>query len=88
LTRTSARFAERLQTQQTIFGSQRVCIPLRANGTFNGPTDPERRVMRCEIGCQVMSYADNHQMTDGEITQAVVDRMSITYQFEPGLRAR
>jgi len=30
--------------------------------------------MRYEIGRQVMSYADDDQMTDGEITQAIVNR--------------
>ncbi len=70
--------------------SGQVWRKLSANGTLNGPKDPEplhgkiaRRVMHYEIGRQVMSYADNHRMTDGEITQAVVDRMSSTYGFEP-----
>jgi hypothetical protein len=31
-----------------------------------------------------MRYADNHQMTDSEITKAVVSRMSITYQLASG----
>jgi hypothetical protein len=80
---------DQLRTRQIIF--DHVWIELRANGTFNGPTVPEtvhgkiaHRVMGYEIGRQVMRYADNHQMTDSEITEAVVSRMSIAYRLEAG----
>ncbi len=80
---------DQLRTLQSIF--DHVWIELRANGTFSGPTVPEtvhgkiaHRVMGYEIGRQVMRYADNHQMTDSEITKAVVSRMSITYQLASG----
>lgn len=76
----------RTRTLQPIF--DQICIELRDNGTFTGLTDPEtshgkiaRRVVRYEIGRQVMGYADDDQMTDGEITQEVVDRMSSSYRF-------
>jgi hypothetical protein len=61
---------------------------LRDNGTFTGLTEPEtshgkiaRRVMHYEIGRQVMGYSDDDQMTDGEITEAIVDRMSRSYRL-------
>jgi len=41
--------------------------------------------MRYEIGRQVMSYADDDQMIDGEITQAIVNRMGSSYWLEPSL---
>jgi hypothetical protein len=70
--------------------SDAVWRELRANRTFNQPGDPEtshgkitRRVMRYEIGRQVMSYAESGQMTNGEISQAIVKRMSFTYRLEP-----
>jgi hypothetical protein len=66
--------------------SEQVWRALRANGTFNRPEDPEtahgkitHRVMRYEIGRQVMSYAENGQMTDKEISQAIVKGISFTY---------
>jgi hypothetical protein len=72
--------------------SDQVWRELRTNGTFNRPKNPEtahgkitRRVMRFEIGRQVMSYAKNGQMTDSEISQAIVKGMSHTY---PTLRGR
>jgi hypothetical protein len=78
---------DQLRTLQSIF--DHVWIELRSNGTFSGPTEPQtihgkiaHRVMGYEIGRQVMRYADNHQMTDSEITNAVVSRMSITYRLE------
>lgn len=84
---------DQLRTLQSIF--DHVWIELRANGTFSGPTKPEtvhgkiaHRVLGYEIGRQVMSYADNHQMTDSEITEAVVSRMSITYRLESGSSGR
>jgi hypothetical protein len=89
--RVSPRYCgpDQLRTRQVIF--DHVWIELRANGTFSGPTVPEtvhgkiaHRVMGYEIGRQVMRYADNHQMTDSEITKAVVSRMSITYQLASG----
>jgi hypothetical protein len=70
--------------------SDAVWRELRANRTFDQPEDPEtlhgkmtRRVMRYEIGRQVMSYAQSGQMTNGEISQAIVKRMSFIYQLEP-----
>jgi hypothetical protein len=70
--------------------SDEVWRELRANRTFNQPQDPEtshgkitRRVMRYEIDRQVMSYAESGQMTKGEISQAIVDRMSFAYRLEP-----
>jgi hypothetical protein len=84
---------DQLRTLQSIF--DHVWMELRANGTFSGPTNPEtvhgriaHRVMGYEIGRQVMSYADNHQMTDSEITEAVISSMSITYRLEPGSSGR
>ena len=80
---------DQLRTRQIIF--DHILMELRANGTFSGPTVPETvhgkiayRVMGYEIGRQVMKYAGNHQMTDSEITEAVVSRMSITYRLESG----
>ena len=70
--------------------SDAVWRELRANRTFDQPGDPEtshgqmtRRVMRYEIGRQVMSYAESGQMTNGEISQAIVKRMSFMYRLEP-----
>jgi hypothetical protein len=67
--------------------SDAVWRELRANRTFDQPEDPEtshgkmtRRVMRYEIGRQVMSYAESGQMTNGEISQAIVKRMSFIYR--------
>jgi hypothetical protein len=67
-------------------------MELRDNGTFTGPPNPKtthgkisRRVMRYEIGRQVISYADDDQMTDSEITQAIVNRMSSSYRLEPSV---
>jgi hypothetical protein len=69
--------------------SDAVWRELRANRTFNQPGDPEtshgkmtRRVMRYEIGRQVMNYAESGQMTNGEISQAIVKRMSFIYRLE------
>lgn len=88
-----ARAPDQLPTLQRI--SDQVWMKLSASGNFIGPTDPEtmhgkiaRRVMRYEIGRQVMSYADHHHMTDREITRAIVDRMSITYGSAPRARPR
>ena len=79
------RGPDQLPIRQRIF--DKVCMELRANGTLNGPADPEtmhgkiaRRVMHYEIGRQVVRYARHHEMTDGEITKAVVDTISITYR--------
>jgi hypothetical protein len=81
---------DQIRTLQFIF--DQICMELRDNGTFTGPPDPNtahgkisRQVMRYEIGRQVMSYADDDQMTDGEITQAIVNRMSSSYRLEPSL---
>jgi hypothetical protein len=70
--------------------SDAVWRELRANRTFDQPGDPEtshgkmtRRVMRYEIGRQVMSYAESGQMTNGEISQAIVKRMSFIYRLKP-----
>jgi len=67
--------------------SDQVWRELKANGTFNRPEDPEtlhgkitRGVVRYEIGRQVMSYAENAQMTDSEISQAIVKEISFTYR--------
>jgi hypothetical protein len=83
-----ARNTEQLSKLQRIF--DRVWMELRANGTVSGPRHPQtshgkiaRRVICYEIGRQVMNYADDHQMTDAQIAQAVVRRMSLTYRFEP-----
>ena len=84
---------DQLAKLQRIF--DQVWMELRANGTVSGPRYPDtlhgkiaRRALRYETGRQVMSYADNHQMTDGEITQAIVKRMSITYRSEPAPSAQ
>jgi hypothetical protein len=67
--------------------SDQVWRELKSNGTFNRPQDPEtlhgkmtRDVVRYEIGRQAMSYAENGQMTDGEISQAIVREISFTYR--------
>ena len=85
-----ARLSDQPTKLQIIFDE--VWMELRANGTVNEPKYPDTmhgkialRVMRYEIGRQVMGYADHHHMTDGEIAQAVVKRMSITYRFKPGV---
>ena len=69
--------------------SNQVWRELRANGTFDPSHDSEtsyskltRRVMRYEIGRQVMRYAENRQMTNGEISQAIVKGMSFSYRLE------
>ena len=84
---------DQLPIRQRIF--DKVWMELRANGTLGGLADPEtmhgkiaRRVMHYEIGRQVIRYAHSHEMTDGEITKAVVERMSITYGFEPRVRSQ
>jgi hypothetical protein len=70
--------------------SDAVWRELRANRTFDQPGDPEtshgkmtRRVVRYEIGRQAMSYAESGQMTNGEISQAIVKRMSFMYRLKP-----
>jgi hypothetical protein len=67
--------------------SDQVWRELKSNGTFNRPKDPEtlhgkiiREVVRYEIGRQVMSYAENGQMTDSEISQAIVKEIGFTYR--------
>jgi hypothetical protein len=67
--------------------SDQVWRELKSNGTFNRPQDPEtlhgkmtRDVVRYEIGRQAMSYAENGQMTDGEISQAIVKEISFRYR--------
>jgi hypothetical protein len=67
--------------------SDQVWRELKANGTFNRPQEPEtlygkitREVVRYEIGRQVMSYAENAQMTDSEVSQAIVKDISFTYR--------
>ena len=72
-----------------------VWVELRANGTLSGPADPEtahgkiaRRVMFYEIGRQVMSCANNHRMSEAEITRAVVKSVSLAYRLEPDSEPR
>jgi hypothetical protein len=67
--------------------SDHVWKELKANGTFNRPQDPEtlhgkitRGVMHYEIGRQVMSHAENGQLTDSEISQAIVKEISFAYR--------
>jgi hypothetical protein len=67
--------------------SDQVWRELKANGTFNRPQEPEtlygkmtREVVRYEIGRQVMSHAEGGQMTDSEISQAIVKEISFTYR--------
>jgi hypothetical protein len=67
--------------------SDQVWRELKSNGTFNRPQDPEtlhgkitREVVRYEIGRQVMSYAENGQMTDSEISQTIIKEISFTYR--------
>jgi hypothetical protein len=70
--------------------SDQVWGELRANGTVDPSKDSEtshgkiaRRVMHYEIGRQVRKYAENSQMTNGEISQAIVKGMSFSYRLEP-----
>jgi hypothetical protein len=70
--------------------SDQVWGELRANGTIdpfkNSETSHNKithRVLRYEIGRQVRKYAENSQMTNGEISQAIVKGMSFSYRLEP-----
>ena len=82
--------SDHLHPLQPIF--EEVWRELKDNGTFGPVEDQPKtahgkmtyRVMRYEIACQVMSCAENGQMTDREIGEATVKGMSLTYRTSRG----